>query len=475
MATLTGGTTPLDTDGLNLSRVQYGQVTVADGGRIRFTYADGSADDFSGVGLTYSAAGALTGGVLTGATETLNGATVFSIQGFSLQAGDFVGFVLANDNPGILAAVLGGSDSLTGSKAADVLRAGAGDDTFVVSGGNDTLDGGSGTNTVRFTGAYGSYTLTGQGPAAWTVTDNRSGSPDGTLTLGSIQRLQFTDSTLTAANAPAVATVTRMETAFANVERATVLSTVAQAATIALADGTTVPNPLAAQRAGLLDLAAAVDAGSITQAAAFRQIGHLADATTSVATLAYEFFTGKTPTSAGYDFLVNNTTNANNLNTPYYARFSEENRYINFAVNLGKLGAGATAFNAAYGALSLSDSVKKAYMEVFGFAADDAKVSAILTAPTGIAATPTRADYFAYYGSDGPSGIGTKAAAVGYLLVEAVKADLGTYAHDNDLFLDALAAGTPQYNVDLRTVYAASSAPLVGQSAAAPVHDLGGG
>lgn len=474
MAVLTAGTTPLNTDQLNLAKIQSGQVAVSDAGRIRFTYADGSADEITGTGFTYSASGALTGGTVTGAVETLNGATVFSIQGFSLAAVDFVNFVVAGNNPGILAVALGGNDVLTGSTGADVLRAGAGDDTFVVSGGNDTLDGGAGANTVRFTAAYGSYTLIGQGAAAWTVTDGRAGSPDGTLTLTSVQRLQFLDSTLTAANAPSVTTVGKVETAFANVERAAVLSSVAQAAGVTLADGSTVPNPLASQRAGLLDIAAAVDANTLSLAAAYRQIGHLADATTSVATLSYQFFTGKTPTSAGYDFLVNSTTNANNLNTAYYARFSEENRYINFAVNLGKLGAGATAFNAAYGALSLSDATKKAYLEVFGTAADDAKVSAILTAATGIAATPTRADYLAYYGADGPTGIGTKAAMVGFLLVEAVKADTGTYAHDNDLFLDALAAGTAQYNVDLRTVYAATSAPLVGQSASAPVHDLGG-
>ena len=60
---------------------------------------------------------------------------------------------------------------------------------------------------------------------------------------------------------------------------------------------------------------------------------------------------------------------------------------------------------------------------------------------------------------------------VGYLLNQAVIADLGTYAHDNDLFLTALAAGTASYNIDLKAAYAASSAPLVGQGAAAPSHD----
>ena len=471
MAVLTAGTTPLNTDQLNLTKVQYGQVTVADAGRIRFTYSDGSADELTGTGFTYSSTGALTGGTVTGAVETLNGATVFSIQGFSLAATDFVNDVLTGANAAILGVVFGGADTLTGSTGADLLRAGAGDDTFIVSGGADTLDGGGGTNTVRFTGSYSSYALTSRGVLAWTVADNRAGSPDGTVTLSSIQRLQFLDSTLTAANAPSAGTVATIETAFANAERATVLSAVAQAATITLADGSVVANPLTAQRAGLLDIAAAVDAGTTTLARAELQVGHLADATTSVATLA---FTGKTPTSAGYDYLVNSTSNANNLNTAYYAKFTQENRYINFAVNLGKIGAGAAAFTAAYGALSLSDATKKAYLEVFGVAADDAKVSAILTAQTGLAAAPTRADYFAYYGQDGANGVGTKAAMVGFLLNQAVVADTGVYAHDNDLFLTALAAGSASYNVDLKTAYAATGAPLVGVAASAPVDHLGG-
>ena len=78
-----------------------------------------------------------------------------------------------------------------------------------------------------------------------------------------------------------------------------------------------------------------------------------ADSTTSVATLAYEFFTGKIPGAAGLDYLVSPTGgNANNLNSTYYQTFNLENRYINFAVNLGKLGEGKDPFLAKYGGLS---------------------------------------------------------------------------------------------------------------------------
>jgi nitrous oxidase accessory protein NosD len=176
-----------------------------------------------------------------------------------------------------------------------------------------------------------------------------------------------------------------------------------------------------------------------------------AAATTSVATLAYEFFTGKAPSASGMDFLVSPTgPNANNLNSSYYQSFSLENRYINFAVNLGKMGDGKAAFTADYGNLSLFEATRTAYAKIFGEAPSDTKLHALLDPTTVLnGQTFTRADYFAYYGGDGANGIGTKAAMVGYLLAEAVKADVGTYALSNDAFLTDVATHGAPFGVDL--------------------------
>ena len=260
------------------------------------------------------------------------------------------------------------------------------------------------------------------------------------------------------------ATQSTLNTAFAAVTRVDPASSVATNPTIALVDGTSVTNPLAAEAQGLPALAAQVDAHTITLAQAVATIGHYADATTSVATLSYEFFTGKTPSSAGYDYLVNSTANTNDLNDAYYAKFSAENRYINFSVNLGKFGAGATAFNATYGSLSLSAAATKAYTEIFGAAPVAGKIDTILTSLVPFnGTTGTRADYFAYYGQDGANGIGTKAAMVGWLLVEAVKADLGPYVQANDHLLADLAGGTANFNIDLLTAYGQThQVPLIG-------------
>ncbi|MEO6341409.1 MAG: matrixin family metalloprotease [Caulobacteraceae bacterium] len=285
--------------------------------------------------------------------------------------------------------------------------------------------------------------------------------------IGGIQTLYGAPVT-SAPTVPVVPTLTTLQTAFTYIVRVSPTASAALAATITLADGTRVTNPLAAEASGLATLAAQVDGGLKTVAQALTAIGHYADDTTSVATMNYQFFTGKTPTAAGLDYLVHSASNANDLGDAYYAKFSLENRYINFAVNLGKLGEGAQAFAASYGGLTLSQAVKMAYQQVFGVAATDAKVADILGASVTVAGhAATRADYFAAYGLDGANGIGTKAAAVGYLLAEAVKGDTGALALANDHFLADLADGTAQYNVNLAQTYTnavQSETELVGQT-----------
>ena len=197
-----------------------------------------------------------------------------------------------------------------------------------------------------------------------------------------------------------------------------------------------------------------VAAGTLTTAQANAQIVAHAINTTSVATLAYEFFTGRIPSLGGIDYLVSPTgPNPNNLNSAYYQSFNVENRYINFAVNLGKLGEGAATFNATYGGLNLFDATRSAYRTIFGATPTDAKIHALLD-PTFVlgGVSMTRADYFAYYGQDGQNGIGSKAAMVGWLMAEAQKADVGMYARSNDAFLLDLADGAT-FGVDIVGVY----------------------
>lgn len=200
-------------------------------------------------------------------------------------------------------------------------------------------------------------------------------------------------------------------------------------------------------------LATRVDLGIDTLAFDYTRVAALAISTTSVANLSYNFFTGLTPTSGGLDYLVSPIgDNPNNLNSAYYQSFNLENRYINFAVNLGKLGEGAARFNAMYGSLTLEQSVVKAYKEIFGI--DKAGIEGILTVDVG---GQTRAQYFASYGKDGLTGLGTKAAMVGWLLGEAAKAPgTGTYNRAEANFLMDLGPdGVAAFHTNIVPTYAA--------------------
>ena len=324
-----------------------------------------------------------------------------------------------------------GGDTIIGNAVANAIQGLDGDDVLQGNGGNDSLDGGAGNDTAKYLGASSDYDYWyNRSTATWTVDDGRLTPTDGVDTLVSIENLAFSDRTL-ALSAPVT------EQAFLTQAYQNILRLAPSGADVGLVS----------------TLAANVGAGIQTEPQVLQQLALKAAATTEVALLSYEFFTGSTPTKAGLDYLVAPTGgNANNLNSAYYQTFSIENRYINFSVNLGKLGEGLTKFTADYGSLSLFDATRKAYTTIFGGAPTDAKIGAILTAGTGLAGISTRADYFAYYGGDGANGIGTKAAMVGYLLVEAVKADLGVFAKSADAYLLALSSGTHTH-VDLVGAY----------------------
>jgi serralysin len=304
-----------------------------------------------------------------------------------------------------------GADTILGNDADNGLTGGA---------GNDTMDGGAGTDVARYSGASTSYSWSRNPDGSWTVSDTRPGGPDGVDMLRKIETLQFSE------RAVAIGTAANIlvRDAFANVLRLNA--------------------PGGDALALRTSLESSLEAGQLTGAEVVAQTVAKAAATTSVATLAYEFFTGEIPSSAGMDYLVSPTgPNPNNLNSAYYQSFNLENRYINLAVNLGKAGEGAAQFASSYGSKTLLEATKTAYATIFGSTPTDAKAHALID---------SRVEYFAAYGQDGAAGIGTKAAMVGWLMAEAVKADVGLYAKANDAFLIDLADGAA-FAVDIVGVY----------------------
>jgi S-layer protein len=200
--------------------------------------------------------------------------------------------------------------------------------------------------------------------------------------------------------------------------------------------------------------------GQQTDAQLLSNIVNSADNSTGLAVMAYQFFTGKSPTKAGIDYLVNSPTNNNDLNDAYYAKFGLENRYINFAGNLGVQGEGAANFSAKYGALSFADYVASIYQTIIGASyataagIDPAKAIAdIISRKDAILATAQGAGMIPANATQAQIDIALKAATAGYLLGEAIKADVGLYAAATDNFMVAVAQGTATYNTDITLSY----------------------
>ncbi len=89
-------------------------------------------------------------------------------------------------------------DALTGGAVDDSLTGSDGNDMLVGSAGNDTIIGGDGTDTAAYSGNHSdyafAYNVTTQ---AFTVADERAGSPDGTDTVSQVEQFQFADGTFT--------------------------------------------------------------------------------------------------------------------------------------------------------------------------------------------------------------------------------------------------------------------------------------
>jgi Ca2+-binding RTX toxin-like protein len=107
----------------------------------------------------------------------------------------------------------GGNDVLNGGAGNDRLVGTDGNDTLQGGAGNDGLEGGAGTDTAVFSGAHGSYSITQLSPDSLTITDLRTGSPDGTDTASSVENFKFSDGTFTFAQLFSTAPVNQAPTA----------------------------------------------------------------------------------------------------------------------------------------------------------------------------------------------------------------------------------------------------------------------
>ncbi|MCK1499191.1 FG-GAP-like repeat-containing protein [Bradyrhizobium sp. 188] len=87
-----------------------------------------------------------------------------------------------------------GNDTIIGNAIANALTGGSGNDTLTGGGGNDSIIGGLGTDTAVYSGNEANYVISyNSSTQTFTVTDQRSGTPEGTDTLTGVEYFQFAD------------------------------------------------------------------------------------------------------------------------------------------------------------------------------------------------------------------------------------------------------------------------------------------
>ena len=89
---------------------------------------------------------------------------------------------------------------LIGAGGSDTLLGGAGEDTLTGGADNDVLIGGDGSDIAIFSGNWSDYTISESG-GAFTITDNRDGTPDGTDIVTNVETFRFADGDLSASDA----------------------------------------------------------------------------------------------------------------------------------------------------------------------------------------------------------------------------------------------------------------------------------
>jgi serralysin len=154
-------------------------LTVWDGGGVD-TY------DFSNytTGLTIS----LAPGEWT--TTSTNQLAWLSWDGSQIADGNIANALLYNDDSrSLIENARGGfgNDSITGNRANNVLWG---------NGGNDVLNGGTGQDSAGYSGQSSNYSWRQNSDRSYTVTDLRSGSPDGTDRLFNMDTLVFQDTSV---------------------------------------------------------------------------------------------------------------------------------------------------------------------------------------------------------------------------------------------------------------------------------------
>lgn len=157
------------------------------GNKIFMTLWDGGGND------TYDLSG-YAGGVAVdlspGGWSITSTTQLASLGNSKVAVGNIANALLYNGNTASLI------ENAIGGAGADRLTGNAADNKLTGGGGNDILDGGTGTDTAVYSGLASNYSWLRSDDGSWTVSDLRSGSPDGADKLLNIEWLKFADKSI---------------------------------------------------------------------------------------------------------------------------------------------------------------------------------------------------------------------------------------------------------------------------------------
>lgn len=125
-------------------------------------------------------------------TLTTSGAKIDLREGAFSSAGVSANGVATTNNISIMYGTV--IENAIGSQGADTITGNSADNTITGGGGNDTIDGGAGTDTVVYSATRTDYLIMKMASGAYSVAA-RTGT-DGTDQLSNIEKLQFSDTTL---------------------------------------------------------------------------------------------------------------------------------------------------------------------------------------------------------------------------------------------------------------------------------------
>jgi Ca2+-binding RTX toxin-like protein len=134
-------------DNLDFRAYLYGTRTQSTATLIE-NHGNSVVDSFTGQ-FQYDSSGQLVDGAVTGFHEETNGGALnFDITGFSAPVAQFLSWVNFGNNEQARAAIMIGSDQMTGSSLGDRMRGYAGADTLEGRDGDDYLRGDEGNDTI---------------------------------------------------------------------------------------------------------------------------------------------------------------------------------------------------------------------------------------------------------------------------------------------------------------------------------------